>query len=108
MRVVLCNCSPGESLTLARALVAEGVAACVNVLPGVTSIYVWDGSLCEDAEHTLIIKVAAERVEALSERIRALHTYDTPEIVVLGVDVDASDADYVAWVRQAGRDPEVR
>lgn len=106
MRVVLCNCSPEESLTLARALVAEGLAACVNVLPAVTSVYVWEGELCEDAEHTLIIKVAAERIQALARRIRVLHSYETPEIVVLGVDVAASDTDYVAWVRRAGREPE--
>ena len=79
----------------------ERVAACVNVLPGVTSHYRWEGKLQEDREDTLLIKTAAEKVEALSERIRALHGYDTPEIVVLGVDADASDARYVSWVRNS-------
>ena len=99
MRVVLCNASPDEAPALARALVSEGLAACVNLIPGVTSIYRWERAVHEDAETTMLIKVAAEGVEALSARIRALHSYDTPEIVVLPVDVEASDASYVAWVR---------
>ena len=94
MRVVLCNASPDEAPALARALVSEAV-----VIPGVTSIYRWERAVHEDAETTMLIKVAAEGVEALSARIRALHSYDTPEIVVLPVDVEASDASYVAWVR---------
>lgn len=55
----------------------------------------------EDREATLLIKTAAEKVESLSERIRQLHGYDTPEILVLDVDVDASDARYVSWVRDS-------
>ena len=99
MVVVLCNCSPAEAPDLARALVVEGLAACVNILPGVRSVYVWQGELCEDEESTLLLKTPPERLEALSERIRLLHSYDTPEIVVLPVDVEASDPRYVAWVR---------
>jgi periplasmic divalent cation tolerance protein len=101
VNVVLCNCSPDESARLGRALVEEGLAACVNVLPGVTSYYTWEGAVQADTEHTLLIKVAADRVAALSDRIRALHSYDVPEIVVLDVDVAASDPAYVAWVREA-------
>lgn len=99
MKVVLCNCSPREARGLARQLVEEGLAACVNVLPGVTSCYVWEGVLAEDAETTLLIKVAAQGLEPLRARIRELHSYDLPEFVVLEVDVDASDPDYVRWVR---------
>lgn len=102
MHVVLCNCSPDESRSLARILVSEGLAACVNVLPGVTSFYQWQGELEVDTEHTLLIKVATGGVDALSDRIRALHSYDTPEILALPVDVDRSDPDYVAWVRGTG------
>ncbi len=99
MKVVLCNCSPGEARGLARKLVEEGLAACVNILPGVTSTYAWEGVIAEDAETTLLIKVAAEKLAALRARIRELHSYDLPEFVVLEVDVDASDPDYVRWVR---------
>ena len=100
MFVVLCNCSPQESRALARVLVEEGLAACVNVIPGVISYYVWEGKLQEDTEDTLLIKVAAARVEALGDRIRELHSYSTVEIVCLPVDVQRSDPEYVKWVRQ--------
>jgi len=99
MRVVLCNCPPSEAETLARTLVVEGLAACVNVIEGVKSFYLWDGALQEDLEHTLLIKVSEDRMAALSDRIRDLHSYDTVEIVALGVDVELSDPAYVAWVR---------
>lgn len=97
MRVVLCNCPPSEAPSLAETLVDERLAACVNLLP-VTSIYRWNGAVQRDAEVTLLIKTAAERVAALSERIRALHSYDVPEIVVLEA-LPTSDPTYVGWVR---------
>jgi periplasmic divalent cation tolerance protein len=99
--VVLCNCSPPESATLAKALVLEGVAACVNVIPGVTSFYLWNGALQEDVEDTLLIKVAEIGLAALSKRLQALHSYDVPEIVVLRVDNEKSHTAYVEWVRSA-------
>ena len=99
MVVVLCNCSPKEAGSLARALVESGLAACVNIVPGVLSVYLWKGELCEDGESTLLIKTATERVDALSSRIRALHSYEMPEIVVLDADDSLSDRRYVDWVR---------
>lgn len=99
MVVVLCNCAPDQAESLARAVVEARLAACVNVLPGVRSVYVWEGELCEDQECTLLIKTATERVEALSARIHELHSYDTPEIVVLETS-DATDAAYRSWVRR--------
>jgi periplasmic divalent cation tolerance protein len=99
MYVVLCNCPPDRAVDIARPLVAEGLAACVNVLPGVRSLYVWEGAVHDEAETTLLIKVAAEKVDALRERLRALHPYEVPEILALPVDTARSDPDYVAWVR---------
>jgi periplasmic divalent cation tolerance protein len=101
--IVLCNCAPAQAPALARALVEEGLAACVNVLPGVRSFYVWDGAVCDDQECTLLIKVPDANLAALSDRIRALHTYSTPEILVLPVDEARSDARYVAWVNGFAR-----
>jgi periplasmic divalent cation tolerance protein len=103
VRVVLCNCPPDAAEGIARALVSEGLAACVNVIPGVRSLYLWDGTLQEDAESTLLIKVAAERVGELAARARELHPYELPEIVALDVDVASSDPRYVAWVRSTAR-----
>lgn len=99
MNLVLCNCDPAEADALARAVVEEGLAACVNALPGVVSTYVWEGAIQRETETTLLIKTVPERVDALSERLRALHSYDTPEILVLDVDAARSDPRYVAWVR---------
>ena len=101
MVVVLCNCLPAESRKIARALVREGLAACVNIVPDVISVFEWQGALHEDDEHTLLIKAPADKIEALRERIKALHSYSVPEIVVLPVDVANSNPAYVAWVRGA-------
>jgi periplasmic divalent cation tolerance protein len=98
MNVVLCNCSPGESGRLAAVLVEEGLVACVNVIAGVRSVYMWQGKVCDEVEDTLLIKVGAHGVDALANRIRELHSYDTVEIVVLPVDDAQSDPRYVAWV----------
>jgi periplasmic divalent cation tolerance protein len=100
MRIVLCNCSPQQASTLARVLVDEGLAACVNVLPAVRSYYRWEGVVQEDEEHTLLIKTSTEAVGRLSDRLRELHSYDLPEILVLKVDEAASDPGYLAWVRR--------
>lgn len=99
MVVVLCNVPPMDADRIASALVEEGLAACVNAIAGVTSTYRWDGAVQREPETTLLIKAPDERVDALSARLRALHPYDTPELLVLPVDVGRSDPRYVAWVR---------
>lgn len=99
MVVVLCNCSSDEASGLAHLLVERGLAACVNILPKVRSVYRWKGEVLDEEETTLLIKVASSRVQALSDAIRQAHSYDTPEILVLPVDVERSDPAYVAWVK---------
>lgn len=96
VRVVLCNCSPQESGVLGRRLVEERLAACVNIVSGVTSIYEWQGELCEEVEHTLVIKTTEARYEALKRRIEELHSYEVPEILAFS----CSDAlsTYAQWV----------
>lgn len=98
VKVVLCNCPPEEARPLARTLVSERLAACVNVLPGVASIYRWKGQIEEATEVTLLIKTADDTVLALGDRIRQLHSYDTVEILALPVDTAGSDPRYMAWV----------
>jgi periplasmic divalent cation tolerance protein len=96
MYVVLCNCPVAVAAELARQLVTERLAACVNILPAVRSVYVWEGAVQEDEEQTLLIKVTAEGFGALRDRIQALHPYQVPEIVALHVaDVNGS---YLRWV----------
>ena len=81
---------------IARALVEERLAACVNVLPGVHSIYRWKGAVEEADEVMLVAKTRAERAAALAARVRALHPYELPEVVALPV-TDGSRA-YLRWV----------
>jgi len=101
MRLVLCNAAPDQADGLARQVVEEGLAACVNLMP-IRSIYRWEGAVHDEPEVTLWIKVAAEGVESLRARLVELHDYDVPEVLVVPVDVEASHAPYVQWVRGAG------
>lgn len=98
MKIVLSNVPPDHSERIARALVEERLAACVNWSP-VRSAYRWKGEVCVEEEHAMLIKVADERIDALRARLRELHPYELPEIVVLEVDAARSLDAYVAWVR---------
>ncbi len=91
--------SQEEGMRLAKTLVEEHLAACVNVVPGVRSIFFWEGRLQEEGEALLVMKTGRERYEALQRRILALHSYSVPEILALPVE-SASPA-YVAWVRES-------
>lgn len=82
---------------LGRALVEEELAACCNLVPGVRSIYRWQGAVQEDGEVLLVIKTRAARLEALTARVVALHPYDLPEVIALPV--AAGHLPYLAWVR---------
>jgi periplasmic divalent cation tolerance protein len=86
-----------EAARLGRALVEERLAACANLVPGLRSIYRWQGSVHDDAETLLIIKTTAERCARLTQRVIELHPYETPEVLALPV-VAGSDA-YLAWLR---------
>ncbi|HEY6454601.1 MAG TPA: divalent-cation tolerance protein CutA [Steroidobacteraceae bacterium] len=98
--LVLCTC-PDESVALdiARVLVKEGLAACVNRLPALTSIYVWEGRLREQSEQLLVIKTIPARYEALEMRLKALHPYEIPEIIAIPVVTGSSQ--YLAWLTAA-------
>lgn len=87
-----------EARTIGRTLVREHLAACVNLLPGHTAIYRWDGSLHENEETALVAKTTSSRFEKLRARIRAMHSYDLPAIVALPA-VDG-DEEFLDWVRQ--------
>lgn len=85
----------------ARALVEQQLAACVNVLPEMQSVYRWEGGVQQDAERQLLIKTTADRLEALEARVAALHPYDVPEFLVVPV-TGGSDR-YLEWLRLATR-----
>jgi periplasmic divalent cation tolerance protein len=97
VRVALSTAPDAETAgRIARALVDERLAACVNVVPGVRSIYRWQGAVEDDAEVLLVIKTRAERLETLALRLRALHPYELPELVALPA-VGGLGA-YLEWV----------
>ena len=82
--------------TISSQLVENRLAACVNMVPGIKSIYWWDGKVNEDQEHMLIIKTRAELLEELTESIKKLHPYDTPEVIAQPVVGGSSD--YISWI----------
>jgi periplasmic divalent cation tolerance protein len=86
-----------EARRIGRALVEEGLAACVNVLPGHTAIYRWQGAIEEAAEAAFVAKTTGARFEALRARIRALHSYTLPAILALPA--ADGDAEFLDWVR---------
>ena len=88
--------SLAEADRLARVLVEEGLAACVNRLGPIQSVYRWEGKLEQSEEHLLIMKTSRELFAALEKRVRELHSYSVPEIVALPI-VDGSQ-DYLRWL----------
>ena len=86
-------------LRIAKAVVAERLAACVNLLPGVRSIYAWKGKVCDDRELLLIMKTTRARYAALERRVKALHPYDVPEVIAMRV--VRGSRDYLRWVGES-------
>lgn len=83
---------------IAEALVSERLAACVNELPGLTSVYRWQERLHRDAEILLLIKTTPERLPALESRLKELHPYEVPELIALPI--CGGSTTYLDWVRQ--------
>lgn len=88
--------SQAEARKIATALVAERLAACANIIPGMRSIYRWEGKIEEAEETVLIAKTSKDRVPALIERVRALHSYDCPCVVSLAV--EDGNPEYLDWL----------
>jgi len=88
--------SETEAKTIACALVEARLAACVNIIPGLTSIYRWEEKICEDRELLLVIKTQGQKVAALREQIVHLHSYAVPEVIALPI--VAGSARYLEWL----------
>lgn len=98
VHVVLVTAPDAETgARVARSLVEEGLVACANLIPAVRSIYRWQGAVQDEAEVLLVMKTRADRLEAVAERVRALHPYDLPEVVALPA--AGGSAAYLDWVR---------
>ncbi len=96
--VVLITVPEAETgLKIARTLVEERLAACVNLVPGLTSVYRWEGRVVEDGEVLLIVKTTTQAFPRLKERVLALHPYTLPEIIALPI--WEGHLPYLAWVQ---------
>ena len=99
LRVVLLTAPDAATAErLARALVEERLAACVNLVPGVRSVYRWQGQVEDASEFLLVAKTRADRSAALALRVRELHPYELPEVLELAV--PGGSAEYLDWVRK--------
>jgi periplasmic divalent cation tolerance protein len=100
--IVLTTVPDGElGETIARALVDERLAACVNVHAAMTSVYRWEGRVERESERQLVIKTTRDRVPLVQTRITELHSYDLPEFLVLPV--SNGSAAYLGWVAESAR-----
>jgi periplasmic divalent cation tolerance protein len=88
--------SAEEADRLARTIVAEHLAACANVIPGMRSVYWWEGAIGEATETVVLFKTREDRFEALAARIKALHSYECPCVVALPI--SAGLPAYLGWI----------
>ncbi len=99
--VVLVTASSQEGARLARVLVEERLAACVNLVPSIASTYWWEGKIEEATEYLLIVKTRQDRLDRLIVRVRELHSYTVPEVIALPI-VGGNPA-YLQWMTEALR-----
>ena len=94
--IVIVTAPKGSGASIARQIVEKRLAACVNIVGGVRSIYWWEGRIQDDEEELLVIKTRRDAVESLIGQIKGIHPYSVPEILV--VPVIAGNSDYMKWV----------
>lgn len=98
----LCTCPDADTARrLADALVDERLAACVNLLPGITSVYRWQGRVEQAQEVLLVAKTVRARLDALTARVTALHPHELPEVIA--VDIAGGLPGYLAWIAEETR-----
>jgi len=88
-----------EAARIAKAIVEEKLAGCVNIVKGIRSIYSWQGKIEDDSEVLMIVKTQKHLFERLKMRVKELHSYTVPEIIALPV-VEGSE-DYLNWLKEA-------
>ena len=90
--------SSEEAKKIAEAVVTERLAACANILAGVTSVFHWEGKLCRENEAVLILKTTEEKTDALTARIKELQSYECPCVVVLPI--EGGDPAFLEWIKR--------
>ena len=99
--VLITTSDEDEAADIGYALVEEGLAACVNIVDSVRSIYRWKGETSDDTECLMVVKTIAGNFEALEKRVKSLHSYEVPEIIAIPI-VKGSEA-YLNWVEENTR-----
>jgi len=99
--VVLVTCPPDKAQAIAEALVEERVAACVNVVPSLSSVYRHKGEVHHENEAMLLVKTTKDRFEALKQAVLKHHPYELPEVIAVAV--DRGHAPYLEWVLESTR-----
>lgn len=94
--------SETEAETIAKALVADRLAACVNIINPIRSFYRWQGEITDDCEWLLMIKTQTDRFSAVEARVKALHSYEVPEVIALSI--LAGSEPYLRWLNEETRD----
>ena len=93
-----------EAGRIARSLVEERWAACVNLIPSIRSIFCWEGKVCEESETLLVVKSKRSRYKGLEARVKQLHSYQVPEVIALPI--VAGSEDYLGWVGASVGEPK--
>jgi periplasmic divalent cation tolerance protein len=95
--IILCTCPDFETAhTIAHQLVTAKLAACINILPSITSIYEWQGEIETAQEHLLLIKSCPSHYSRLETEIKRLHPYELPEIIAIAIENGLPD--YLKWI----------
>ena len=99
-QVILCTCPNLEiAQTIATQLVEKKLAACVNMIPNVTSVYRWQENVVSDTEVQLLIKSETKYFDLLNDKIKQLHPYETPEVIALNI--QQGDRHYLNWITES-------
>lgn len=102
--VLVTASSEEEASRIGQAMVRRRLAACVNIMPGVRSLFWWEGKVSEEKEVLLLMKTRAPLFPQLAKEVKALHSYQVPEIIALPI--QKGQADYVAWIQTVTNKPQ--
>jgi len=97
--------SQEEAASLSRILVKSGLAACVNIIPGVQSIFKWNGNITEEQEYLLLAKTVRQAFDQLVSIVKANHSYSVPEVIALPI--QHGNEEYLTWIRDATKSRKI-
>lgn len=98
-KVVLVTAPVKEAEEIGRSIVENRLAACVNIIEKIKSIYWWEEKVCADSEALLVFKTSKEKIRFLIDQVKKIHSYDVPEIIVLPIEY--GNQDYLNWIDES-------